>query len=178
MKVEHILADIIDWVCAGILLAMLADMVLQVVCRFILKMSVPWTDELARYLWISITYVGVGAAVSDNSHVEIALIASLIKKIKRERKKLLAARLTDIVRYVILLFLSCFLFKLTWPYLLKVMAIGQLSAALHMPSWILVGVLAFGMASMALHTLFRLILSIGAHEEIIDPVILGKEVQG
>ncbi len=176
MRVEHVLVRIVDWVCAVILLAMLADMVWQVTCRFVLHLSVPWTDELARYLWISITYVGAGVAISENTHVEIALMSSVLRGVKNERTKRLLAQLIDIIRFILLLVLSVYLLKLTWPYMLKVKMIGQLSAAMHLPSWILVGVLSFGLGSMTLHSLFRLIVAIGDHGAIIDPIILsGKK---
>ena len=35
---------------------------LQIVARFILMVSIPWTDELARYLMIWASFVGLGVA--------------------------------------------------------------------------------------------------------------------
>jgi len=172
MKVEHVLARIVDWGCAVILLTMLADMVWQVTCRFVLNLSVPWTDELARYLWISIAYVGAGAAISENNHVEISLIASILRTGQNERKKRMLAQLLDVIRFILLLILSVYLLKLTWPYMLKVKNIGQVSAAMHLPTWILDGVLVFGLSSMVLHTLFRLMIAIVDHGAIIDPIIV------
>lgn len=174
MKVEHALANLVDWVCAAILLSMIGSMIWQVTCRFILKLSVPWTDELSRYLWISLAYVGAGAAISENTHVEISLIASIVATAKTERTRRTLARIVDIVRYVILLGLSAYLFRLTWIYLFKAMKVNMLSAAMHMPSWVLVAVLAFGLASMVVHSLIRLIISLADDGAIIDPVYLRK----
>lgn len=174
MKAEHVLANLIDWVCAAILLTMMGSMVWQVTCRFILKLSVPWTDELSRYLWISIAYFGAGAAISENTHVEISLIASLIARAKTEHTQRILAKIVDIARYVILLGLSVYLFRLTWIYMFKAMKVNMLSAAMHMPSWVLVAVLAFGLASMIVHALIRLMISLVDDGAIIDPVCLGK----
>lgn len=174
MKAEHALANVTDWICAAILLTMIGAMVWQVTCRFILKLSVPWTDELSRYLWISIAYVGAGAAISENTHVEISLIASIIARAKNENARRMWARVIDIVRYAILLGLSIYLFRLTWIYLFKAIKVNMLSAAMHMPSWVLVAVLAFGLASMGIHALLRLIISLADDGVIIDPVCLGK----
>lgn len=174
MKVEHVLANLVDWACAAILLSMIGSMIWQVTCRFILKLSVPWTDELSRYLWISLAYVGAGAAISENTHVEISLIASIVATAKTERTRRTLARIVDIVRYVVLLGLSAYLFRLTWIYLFKAMKVNMLSAAMHMPSWVLVAVLAFGLASMFTHSLIRLIISLADDGAIIDPVYLRK----
>jgi TRAP-type C4-dicarboxylate transport system permease small subunit len=177
LRVESGLCTVINWACTFILLAMLATMVWQVTCRFVLKMFVPWTDELSRYLFISITYVGAGAALSQNAHVEISLITSILKGVQNEKRKLFLAKLDDIIRYAAMFFLSVVLFKLTWPYTWQVKAVGQVSAAMHMPTWILDAILVFGLFSMAFHSLLRIILCIGDHSEIIDPMIMKNSVQ-
>lgn len=43
---------------AGIVIATM----LQIVARFILMVSIPWTDELARYLMIWASFIGLGVA--------------------------------------------------------------------------------------------------------------------
>jgi TRAP-type C4-dicarboxylate transport system permease small subunit len=175
LLVEHVLCEVIDRVCSVVLLAMLASMVWQVICRFVLKLSVPWTDELARYLFITLAYIGAGAAISENTHVEISLINSLLKKIKNERTKRMLSKIDDIARCAILLVLAIILLKLAWPYMWQVKAIAQYSPAMHLPTWILDGALVFGLISMAFHALLRILISIGDHDAIIDPMVLEKE---
>ncbi len=43
----------------------------QVLRRFILGSSFPWSEEVARYLMIWITFLGAGIAVRDKAHVAI-----------------------------------------------------------------------------------------------------------
>ena len=80
VKIERTLTNAISWICTVWFAVMILCMVWQVVSRFILHISVPWTDEASRYLWITLCFIGAGAAISDNEHVEINIIASLLKK--------------------------------------------------------------------------------------------------
>lgn len=175
VKIEEALATSISWLCAAWFATMILCMVWQVVSRFILHMSVPWTDELSRYLWITLCFLGAGAAISHNEHVEINIIASLLKK-KEDSKKYMLARLSDIVRYTVMLCLSIFMAYLWIEFTLKAMKLGQASAAMMIPMVVPYFIIDFGMVSIALHSLFRLIISIVDHESIIDPqVVKGGE---
>lgn len=175
MGIEKSLESIINFVCAVVLIVMLVTMIWQVVSRFVLNLSVPWTDELARYLWISLTYIGAGAAISGNNHVEIAVTPTILRRINNIHKRKAISQVLDIVRFFILIALPSYLLYLAWPYMLKVYQIGQFSASLHLPSWILVGVLVFGLLSMIVHSVFRILIAFGDYDLIIDPEILGKE---
>ena len=86
VKIERTLTNAISWICTVWFAVMILCMVWQVVSRFILHISVPWTDEASRYLWITLCFIGAGAAISDNEHVEINIIASLLKKKEHNKK--------------------------------------------------------------------------------------------
>ena len=45
---------------------------LQIVARFILLVSIPWTDELARYLMIWASFVGLGVAYRKGELICVA----------------------------------------------------------------------------------------------------------
>ena len=51
---------------------------LQIVARFILMLSIPWTDELARYLMIWASFVGLGVAYRKR---ELICVAFFIEKL-------------------------------------------------------------------------------------------------
>jgi TRAP-type C4-dicarboxylate transport system permease small subunit len=52
--------------------------VLQIVARFILMVSIPWTDELARYLMIWAAFVGLGVAYRKR---ELICVAFFVEKL-------------------------------------------------------------------------------------------------
>ena len=100
----------------------------------------------------------------QNDHVEINIIASLLKNLEHEKKYALA-RLSDIARYVILTVLAIFLTYLWIEFTLKAMKLGQTSAALMIPMTTPYIIIDIGMISVIIHSLFRLIIS-------IDPQVL------
>lgn len=178
MRFEKILCSVFDWICAAILIVMIGAMFLQVAVRFVFtEMNVPWTDELSRYMWISITYIGAGIAISENAHVEISLVTAMIAGAKTVEARRRWARVIDIIRFALILAISCFLLYYSWVYMLQVKRINMLSAAMQIPTWWLDAVLVVGLASMALHSLIRLVISIVDDSVIVDPMCLGEEGQ-
>ena len=171
VKLEKSLTGAISWICAVWFAVMIACMIWQVVSRFVLNLSVPWTDEASRYLWITLCFIGAGAAISENDHVEINIVASLLKKMEHE-KKFALARLSDIMRYVILTALGIFLAYLWIDFTMKAMKLGQISAAMMIPMTLPYIIIDVGMISVIIHSVFRLIISVVDHESIIDPQVL------
>lgn len=92
---------LIEWICEALLVLMVSFVVIQVVCRF-LRVPTPWTEEMARYLYVYITFLGSAVALKENEHVVIDLLLSKLKK--RPRKVM-----DGIISLLITLFLFCFI---------------------------------------------------------------------
>ena len=172
VKTERFLTNSISWVCAAWFAAMILCMVWQVVSRFVLNISVPWTDEASRYLWITLCFIGAGAAISEGAHVEINIVASFIKKIEDKQKKYRMAQISDVIRYIIMIGLGVFLAYQFLTFSGKVIKLGQLSAAMLLPMYVPYLVIDIGIISVIIHSVFRLVISIVDHESIIDPQVV------
>ncbi len=76
----------IDWINNIVGLAfvlMVIFVLLQVFVRYVLRISVPWTEDAARYLLILITFFGGALAIRDKQHINITVIIdSLSKKVR------------------------------------------------------------------------------------------------
>lgn len=59
-------------------LIMVFTLLLQVFVRYILKMPLFWTEELARYLYIWFVFIGSGIAFFEESHIKVELFSSRI----------------------------------------------------------------------------------------------------
>lgn len=51
---------------------------LQVLFRFVLSLPLAWTEELSRYLFILLVYVGASAAAGEGKHVRVEIIDSVL----------------------------------------------------------------------------------------------------
>ena len=66
-KIEHGVVKVEDGLLAAFMLVLTFSIIFQVVCRYVPKVSSPWCEELARYLFIAMTYIGSGRAFINRS---------------------------------------------------------------------------------------------------------------
>ena len=52
--------------------------ILQVVCRYVLKISLSFTEELARFLFIWVTFLGTAMAMRKGQHVKMELMLGAV----------------------------------------------------------------------------------------------------
>ncbi|MGM8930567.1 TRAP transporter small permease [Salinicola halophyticus] len=74
MKKETIHAGIGKCLQGAIVILMIALVVsvfIQVVSRYVLNSSVPWTEELARYILVYLTFIGAALAVHEKTHLNV-----------------------------------------------------------------------------------------------------------
>ena len=59
------------YVCVVTLLVMSVVIFWQVVCRYILKSSLPWSEELSRYLLVWTSFIGGAYGVRLGAHIGV-----------------------------------------------------------------------------------------------------------
>lgn len=71
------------YVCVVMLIAMSIIVFMQVICRFILKSSLPWSEEASRYLLVWVSFLGGAYGVRRGAHLGVeAVILMLPKKLR------------------------------------------------------------------------------------------------
>jgi TRAP-type transport system small permease protein len=76
----------IGWVGTLITIAfglMIAALMLQVVARYVLQVSIPWTEEVSRYLLVLMTFVGAALALRDRQHIAITFLLDRLPTTQR-----------------------------------------------------------------------------------------------
>lgn len=98
---------------------------LQVICRYIVKSSLPWSEEFARYCMVWVVFIGVGAGIKAGAHMGVdALLLALPQRFRRMVE--LAARILTLAFCVLFFAVSL---KLTFMLFKS----GQKSATLFIP---------------------------------------------
>lgn len=58
---------------------------LQVIFRYVFKESLSWSEELATYLFIWLTFIGASIATRERTHINVAILISSIKSVKLKK---------------------------------------------------------------------------------------------
>jgi len=126
-------------VCA-IYLSLITTGFLQVFSRYVLNYSLPWTEEIGRYSFVYLTFIGAALCVRNEMNINLDL---LIKRFPESMNSILQMG----VDLSILVFLALLLYQ---GSLITLKTVRQVSAALHLP-------MALFYLSIPLGALFMLI---------------------
>ena len=116
-----------------LMMAMAVIMTLNVVLRYGFGFSFNWGDEILRYICVYMSFLGIAAAWRYNSHVRVALF---VEKLFPEWLKVPTRILTYIITIVFMA--ACTYFGLVLVE--RIIQSGQISPALHLPMYLLYGI--------------------------------------
>ena len=92
-----------------ILIAAVVIVAMQVVTRYIFKIPLPWSEEIARYLFLWLTWVGASYATKERKHVSIDLVYEKLP----EKGQMICKVITNIIWMAFLLMMVQLSMKLT-----------------------------------------------------------------
>lgn len=90
-----------DYLIAMLFGATLVVITAQIVWRYVFNDSLTWTEELARYLFVWITFVGMALAIRDRTHIRVTLVVDQLPA--RLRRWLDMAQLALVTLFLCLL---------------------------------------------------------------------------
>ena len=112
----------------------------QVVMRYVFNNSLPWTEELSRYLFIWESWLGIGIGAKHAKHIKIVILTDRLRGALRP----LVLTAADLFTLFVLVVLIRYGFVLTQ----KIMAMSTSSSVLHIPMWFIYASLPTGCALM------------------------------
>lgn len=98
---------------------------LQVLFRMVLNLPLAWTEELSRYTFILLVYLGASSAAKKGSHVRVELIDNFLPEKIRRWFSVVVQILCAAISMVITVNLK--------DLIVNALRANQLSAALRMP---------------------------------------------
>lgn len=72
-------ATIIDFIATSMMAVMVVLVLLQIFARYVLRVSIPWTEELARYTLIYIVFLGSAIAIREKKHIVISFLIDRLR---------------------------------------------------------------------------------------------------
>ncbi|MBR0597837.1 TRAP transporter small permease [Sinanaerobacter chloroacetimidivorans] len=138
---------------------MLCLLMIQVICRYYLHLPLAWVEEMIRYIYIGVGFLGAAVAVKERGHIEINILPSILKGILKSNHKVRKVLMfTDVIVYIIGTGFWTYIVYTMTHYMLEVKAQNQLSVAMEIPMWIIVAIIVISSILCAFHYLFNLIL--------------------
>lgn len=145
------------FITAIMFFGMMTLIFVQVACRYVFFIPMPWSEELVRYLFIVVSFIGAGVASFDNTHIEINLLSSLLNKIENEEKRNIVTKYFNIFKYLLVIGVSFWMAKLCYQFTVKINAMGQLTPAMRIPMWYVDAFICLGLVLVLLHSLIKLV---------------------
>ena len=68
----------------GMMAVMSVVILVQVFLRYVVKSSLPWSEELARYLMVWIGLMGASLALQEGRHIEVTLLIDRVPRLARK----------------------------------------------------------------------------------------------
>ncbi len=151
---------------AGILLLLMTVVVfIATVCRYTKIFSIPWADELARYLMIWMIFIGVAAGAGRGEHFCVTAFTGQLP--------LTGQKILGYIRVCVVSAFSLFVAYKMIALISRALTTGQLSPALHLPMGIIYIAVPLGMVlfacSYAIHEIAKL-KNMGTSHEIEDEI--------
>lgn len=145
-KLLRILDKILDGIALIILAVLVLVVGLQIFARYVLNHSLFWSEELARYLFIYLVFLGAAIMLRKNRHIQVSFFT-----------KSLAPSLQKIVAIFVDVILLAFTGTVLWQSMrLSIMVWTVPTAALLIPwTFVYLGILV-SIAAMLLVMLGRL----------------------
>jgi TRAP-type C4-dicarboxylate transport system permease small subunit len=65
---------IVDWICLGLMAALVVDVFLGVFSRYVMHATFQWYDEVARLCFVWMVFLGAAVAVRRGAHFRLHLL--------------------------------------------------------------------------------------------------------
>jgi len=125
--------------------AMSALIIAQIFMRFVIGSSITWSEELARYLFIWMTWIGTSYAVKKHAHIRVTAFS--------QKFPLRFSHHFNILVYIVFLVFCGLVIKEGIALTEKIFRFNQQSASLRVPMGYVYIAPVFGLALTALRLL-------------------------
>lgn len=129
------------YICIFLISLMTLLIFVQVIMRYVMRNSLTWSEELARYVFIWLIYIGISYGAKIMKHIKIEAALGLFPKKVRP--------IVVMIGDLFFLAFSIFIAYTAYTIVLKQIHLGQQSPAMHIPMWIIYGAPMVGFALTA-----------------------------
>lgn len=140
----------------------------QVLTRYAMGRSLFWSEEVARFIFIWISWLGVSAGLKDGEHIQIKLLPNYLK----DKGYFKSEKMLYLIINMLWLITSAVLIKYGIEFVTVQKESGVYASATHLPMWIAYSIVPISAIVVAL----RLILKIA--QDILEIIPLCNIANG
>lgn len=164
MKVLRWLDENIErYIMLVLLVVMSVVIVLQVFMRYVMENSLTWSEELARFCFVWLIYIGISYGVKRAKHIRVE---ALLAVLKRKGKYII-----NMVAYVLFLFFAVYAVYYGFSIYSAIKSTGQEAPSLGISMSIMYLGMPIGMTLTSIRIIQRMYAETKAfrnNEEIVD----------
>lgn len=142
--------ECVEYITISLILVMVIVVFLQVVYRFIILSSLAWSEEMARYLLIWITFLGASIGVKRKSHIGVEVVVNLLPEKVQTVVSIIANALT----------MALFIAVITWGKKLLMIVGIQKSPAMQISMAIPYAAIIVSAVLIIIYVLYNILLDI------------------
>lgn len=141
-KIKDFLNNFEEYTCIVLLGIMAVVVFIQVIFRFVVKASLPWSEETSRYLLVWITFLGASAGVKTGAHVGVEAVTLMLPYKLR--------KMVNLLGIAICVFFSVAVCVFSLGIISTQVEMAQVSPAMQIPMWIPYLAIPVGMILMTI----------------------------
>lgn len=185
-KIERFLENSLNIIMALALAVMVVLVFGNVVLRYLFNSGITWSEEISRYLFIWLTFLGAIGAFKNKDHLGVDM---LIKRLPNKMRKVVLT-----ISELLMLFILILIFDGSWK--MTILNLGSTAPATGMPMAVVYStgiIVSFSMALICIFNLYRIFFNKITEEEMMktseseelivlyeedDPLFRKEEKQG
>ncbi len=143
----------ITWIAFAVMLSLL---LIQVFCRYLFEMPLAWAEEMVRYTYIGVSFLGAAVALRERTHISIDILPSMLeKKIKDPAKRDFWLDALDIFSSIVQMVFFIFISKWMLEYNIDLEVKHQITTANQWQMWVMCAPVTLSCMLMAFHGLLN-----------------------
>ena len=136
-----------EYLLFGLGFTMTLVVAVQVLCRYAFNYSLFWSEELARYLLVWLSFLGASVAYRRKAHPGIDMLQTKMPDVLR-KFSIITVHLASLSLFFVMIFSGC-----RFAYFVRL----QISPALYLPKWIVFGIVPISGLILMIHCIHFLL---------------------
>lgn len=123
----------------------------QVIARYVFDSSFSWSEEISRYLFIWMIYLGVSYAVKQDKHIKVDTLVAL------DILPTVGKKIITVIADIIFLVFAILIAKIGFSVAALIGRRGQITGATELPMWLVYIAVPLGYALCSIRLIQRLV---------------------